>query len=47
MICDSLLNLDLSQYKGKVDLLANGSPCFIAGTKVLTDNGYKNIEDVI
>jgi len=27
IICDSLLNMDLSQYKGKVDLLANGSPC--------------------
>lgn len=46
VVCDSLLNLDLKDYKGKVDLLANGSPCFIAGTKILTDNGYKNIEDV-
>lgn len=27
VVCDSLLNLDLKDYKGKVDLLANGSPC--------------------
>lgn len=47
IVCDSLLNLDLKEYKGKVDLLANGSPCFITGTKVLTENGYKNIEEVV
>ena len=29
-----------------VDLVIGGSPCFAAGTKVITDNGYKNIEDV-
>ena len=23
------------------------SPCFVAGSKVLTDKGYKNIEDII
>ena len=28
------------------DILCGGFPCFIAGTKVLTYNGYKNIEDV-
>lgn len=31
---------------GHVDLLAGGSPCFAAGTKVLTQRGYKNIEDI-
>ena len=31
---------------GHVDLLAGGSPCFAAGTKVLTQQGYKNIEDI-
>lgn len=31
----------------KIDLLIGGSPCFIAGTQILTlDNGYQNIEDV-
>jgi DNA (cytosine-5)-methyltransferase 1 len=29
------------------DILTGGFPCFVAGTKVLTDSGYKNIEDVI
>jgi len=29
------------------DILCGGFPCFIKGTKVLTDEGYKNIEDVI
>lgn len=31
----------------KVNLIFAGFPCFIAGTKVLTNFGYKNIEDVI
>ena len=31
---------------GHVDLLCGGSPCFAAGTKVLTKRGYKNIEDI-
>lgn len=47
IICDSLINLDLKNYKGAVDLLTGGVPCFISGTKVLTEKGYKNIEDVI
>ena len=28
------------------DILCAGFPCFIAGTKVLTNNGYKNIEHI-
>lgn len=31
---------------GHIDLLIGGSPCFAAGTKILTKDGYKNIEDV-
>ena len=30
----------------KIDLLIGGSPCFVAGTKIITKTGYKNIEDV-
>ena len=30
-----------------VDILVGGPPCFIAGTQVLTKEGYKNIEDVV
>ena len=28
------------------DILTGGFPCFVAGTKILTSNCYKNIEDV-
>lgn len=47
IIKDSMCNLDLSEFKGKVSLLCGGIPCFVAGTKVITEKGYKNIEDVI
>jgi len=35
-----------AEYKDKVDLIFAGHPCFVAGTQVLTKNGYKNIEKV-
>jgi DNA (cytosine-5)-methyltransferase 1 len=28
------------------DIICGGFPCFVAGTQTLTNNGYKNIEDV-
>ena len=31
---------------GHIDLVVGGSPCFTAGTKVLTSDGHKCIEDV-
>jgi len=33
-------------YKNKVDIVFAGFPCFVAGTRVLTDAGYMSIEDV-
>lgn len=41
----SVTDIDVSKLE-PIDLLIGGSPCFAAGTKVLTDIGYKNIEDI-
>jgi len=35
------------KYKDNVDIIFAGFPCFVAGTKVLTNSGYKNIEEVV
>lgn len=32
--------------RGELDIISGGIPCFVAGTKVMTDHGNKNIEDV-
>lgn len=37
---------ELVEKYGVPDFICGGSPCFAAGTKVLTIEGYKNIEDV-
>lgn len=41
----SVTDVDVSKLE-PIDLLIGGSPCFAAGTMVLTDNGYKPIEEV-
>lgn len=41
----SVTDVDVSKLD-KIDLLIGGSPCFAAGTKVLTIDGYKSIEDI-
>lgn len=42
---------DITKIKGsdlpQIDLLCGGSPCFIAGTKVINKDSYKNIEDIV
>ena len=35
------------EYTNKANLIFAGHPCFVSGTKVLTNVGYKNIEDVL
>jgi len=37
---------EFRKYENQVDIIFAGFPCFVAKTKVLTQNGYKNIEDV-
>lgn len=41
---------DVTKIRGKdykrIPLIIGGSPCFVAGTKVWSKEGYKNIEDV-
>ena len=41
---------DVTKIKGsdlpKIDLCIGGSPCFPKGQKVITINGFKNIEDI-
>ena len=39
-------NSEFEPYAGKIKIVFAGFPCFIAGTLVLTDTGYKAIEDV-
>lgn len=54
LICDGKTN-DISKlkdecfdkFKGVTDILFAGFPCFIKDTLVLTDNGYKQIQDVV
>lgn len=46
--CNDVYELDEEKLDGigVVDWVIFGFPCFVAGTKVFTDNGYKNIEDI-
>jgi hypothetical protein len=39
-------NTVFQKYKDSVSVIFAGFPCFVAGTKVLTNSGYKNIEDI-
>ena len=38
--------IDFTQFEGKIDLLIGGSPCFVADTLVMTEYGFKSIQDI-
>lgn len=40
-----MTKIDLTKLP-KIDLILSGTPCFVAGTKVITNDGYKNIEEI-
>ena len=54
LICDGKIN-DISKlkdecftkFKGKTDILFAGFPCFVKDTLVLTNTGYKEIQNVV
>ena len=35
---------DTTPYAGKTDIVSGGFPCFVAGTMILTRDGYRAIE---
>jgi len=39
-------NTDFTPWRGNIDVLSGGFPCFAAGTLVLTESGLKPIEDI-
>lgn len=41
-----MTKIEGEKYRGTVDLLVGGTPCFVAGTMVLTPRGYKPIESL-
>lgn len=42
----NIFEQDFRQWRGRVDVLTAGFPCFVAGTPVLTRKGFLPIEDV-
>lgn len=41
-----ITKVNMGELPTDIDLITHGSPCFPKGSKVLTDEGYKNIEDI-
>ena len=43
---EDITKTDFSEWRGKVDVLTGGFPCFKSGTKIMTSEGLKNIEKI-
>ena len=43
---EDVTTTDFSEYRGRIDVLTAGFPCFVAGTPVLTRRGFLSIEEV-
>ena len=43
---NGILYTENGEFKTPIDIIIGGSPCFVAGTLVLTNKGYKKIEDI-
>lgn len=45
-IWDNVCTFDGRPWRGAVDVVSGGFPCFKAGTLILTREGYRPIEDI-
>lgn len=43
---EDVTTTDFSEYRGRIDVLTAGFPCFVAGTPVLTRRGFVPIDEV-
>ena len=43
---EDISKTDFSDWRGQIDVLTGGFPCFVAGTPVLTRRGFLSIEEV-
>ena len=43
---DDITKTDFTEWRGKIDVLTAGFPCFVAGTPVLTRRGFVPVDEV-
>ena len=43
---EDITKTDFTEWRGKINVLTGGFPCFIAGTPVLTERGFLPIEEI-